>query len=374
MILKVRPGAGLWRARTLSAAAMGLFLFMLVTGAGCSREPEERPIGEGYARATSPALRDRLGAGSTVIGSLKPAEHVVIFQRRRRWVRIRTDARREGWIDEGNILAPEEYAKFRDEVRATAGKASQGLARARAVLNLHLEPDRKSPAFYQLAEGEPCDVIEHRAMAKPPPGATPPLAAEPVPGQPGQAQTGEQQNQPPAQTEPAEKNPGLPATAKKGRMGRPLKPAGPAMEDWFLVRGKEKAGWALAHLVDMAIPDEVAQYAEGKPITAWQVLDEVPAGDQKKAQYLWATSDESGLPYDFTGIRVFVWNARHRRYGTSYREHNLRGVYPLAVGKVGLKRGEVPSFTVTTLDDAGKRVTREFVLLGDVVRRREQVQ
>jgi len=359
----------------LSAAGVLAFLLLWLAGAGCLREPGDSPIGEGYAGAGSSALRDRLGAGSTVIGSLKPGEHVVILQRRRRWVRIRTDNKREGWIDERNILAPEEYAKFRDEVKATAGRASQGQARARAVLNLHLDPDRKSPAFYQLAEGETCDVVEHRALPKPlPPGATPPPAAEPGPGQPaGEAQPPTQQNQPPAKAEPAQKKPEPPA-GKKGKKGQRLKPAGPAMEDWFLVRGNDKAGWALARILDMAIPDEVAQYAEGKPITAWQVLDEVPAGDQKKAHYLWATTDESGLPYDFTGIRVFIWNAGHRRYETSYRERNLRGVYPLTVGRVRLKSGEVPSFTITTLDDADNRVTREFVLLGNIVRRREQVE
>ncbi len=146
------------------------------------------------------------------------------------------------------------------------------------------------------------------------------------------------------------------------------------MEDWFLIRGHDKAGWALARMVDMAIPDEVAQYAEGNPITAWQVLGEVLSGDQKKAQYIWATAGEQGLPYDFTGIRVFIWNAGHRRYETSYRERNLRGVYPLSVGKVRLKSGEVPSVTITSLDDAGNRVTREFVLLGNIVRRREQAE
>ncbi len=355
---------------------------LILFAPGCSTEQGDRPIGEGYAGAMSPSLRDRLGAGSTVVGTLKPGEHVVIYQRRRRWARVRTASKQEGWVDERNILAPEEYAKFQGAVKSVAVRPSQALAHSRSTLNLHLDPDRKAPAFYQLAEGEACDIIEHRAMPKPlPPGATPPPAAQPS-GQPPQSGQAQQAGQAPAaapaaKPEPPAKKAEPAAKGKKGKAGkkeRRLKPAGPDMEDWFLVRGKDKAGWAVARMIDMAIPDDVAQYAEGKPIVAWQVLNEVVSDDQKKAQYIWATSDEAGLPYDFTGIRVFIWNMRHHRYETSYRERNLRGVYPLAVGKAQLKTGEVPTFTITTLDNAGNRVSRELVLLGNVVRRRDQVE
>lgn len=362
--------------------ALALLLALVLFTPGCSTDQGDKPVGEGYAGAISPALRDRLGAGSTVIGTLKPGEHVVIYQRRRRWARVRTASKQEGWVDEHNILSPEEYARFQGAVKSVAARSSQGQARSRSTLNLHLDPDRKAPAFYQLAEGESCDIIEHRSMPTLPAGATPPPAAQPSggPQHPGQPQKAGPP-QPPAQPGPKPAPPAQKAEpaakGKKGKAGkkeRRLKPAGPVMEDWFLVRGKNKAGWALAHMIDMAIPDNVAQYAEGKPISAWRVLNEVVSDDQNKAQYIWATSDEAGLPYDFTGIRVFVWNMRHHRYETSYRERNLRGVYPLTVGKTQLKIGEVPTFTVTTLDGAGNRVSREFVLLGNIVRRRDQVE
>jgi hypothetical protein len=352
--------------RKIATTSSFLVFLCLLALSGCGAgEQGEKPIGEGFAGATNPALRDRLGAGSTIVGTLKPGEHVVILQKRRRWVRVRTASKREGWTDEGSILAPGEFAKFQQAVAKAAERISQGLARARNTVNLRLEPDRKSPAFFQLSEGETCDLLEHRALPRPLPAG----AAPPAPGAEAATPLQRAEPQPPAAARKA-------AKGKKGeaKTQRRLKPGGPEMEDWYLLRGKGKAGWALARMIEMAISDEVAQYAEGKPITAWQVLNEVEADGQKKPQYVWGTSDDSGLPYDFTGIRVFIWDARHHRYQTSYLERNIRGVYPLTVGRVRLRRGEVPSFTVTTLDQAGNRVTREFVLLGNIVRRREQVQ
>ena len=64
---------------------------------------------------------------------------------------------------------------------------------------------------------------------------------------------------------------------------------------------------------------------------------------------------------------------RHR-YETAYRERNRQGLYPITVGRVELKSGEVPAFSITTVGSDGKRTTRDFVLLGNFVRRREQVE
>ena len=313
-------------------------LALCLLAAACGGERRDKAIGYAYVVSDEATLRDRLGATSSNVGAAKAGERVELLGKRRRWARIRTGSGAEGWLEERHLIEPEIYERAQQMLKEVVGRPSQGRAKARSTANLHIDPERKSPRFFQLKEGEECDVLEHRAVERPlPPGTT---AAPPV-------------------------------AAKKGAKKAP---AGPPMEDWFLVRGSGKTGWALSRFFDMTISDEVAQYSEGKAITAWQVLNEVEDEGQKKPQYVWATSERVGAPYDFDGIRVFIWNTARNRYETAYRERNLQGVYPLVVGREKLQVGEVPSFSVTTLDAAGGRVTRNFVMLGTIVRRREQVQ
>ncbi len=308
----------------------------ILVAAGCSRERRDNAIGVGYIIADTAALRDRMGGTSASVGSVKAGDKVEILQRRRRWARVRPAAGAEGWIEERHIISSETYEQARRLVRESAVKPSQGAARARSDANLHLDPERKSPRFFQLKEGESCEVIEHRAVERPlPPGTAP-----------------------------------GPLPSAQGRKARKAQPSGPPMEDWFLVRGPDKGGWALARFFDMAISDEVAQYAEGRAITAWKVLNEVEDGGQKKAQYLWATSEKVGSPYDFDGIRVFTWNIARDRYETAYRERNLKGVYPVTVGREDVGGVEVPTFSIITLDAAGNRSTRQYLMLGTSVRRK----
>lgn len=319
-----------------TALVWAVLLLLLPLAAGCSREPRARAIGEGYVSASSVTLRDRLGAGSSSVATVQGGERVEILQRRRRSLRVRTAAGVEGWLEERHIIGNEIYERAQQLLRETVARPSQGRAQAHELVNLHLEPSRPSPRLFQLQQGETCDVLEHRAVERPlPPGAPPPTTPEPA------------------------------------RKGKKRRTSGPKMEDWFLVRAKGKAGWALARFIDMAVPSEVARFAEGRAITAWQVLSEVQDDGEKKPEYLWATSQKVGSPYDFDGIRVITWNTARNRYQLAYQEWNLSGVYPLAVGREPIEDGEVPTFAVTTLDREGKRVTRHFVLLGNKVRRKE---
>ena len=105
--------------------------------------------------------------------------------------------------------------------------------------------------------------------------------------------------------------------------------AAPVMEDWWLIRNTEgHVGWVLARFVDIDVPIEIAQYAEGQRIVAAFVLDQVADGAQKVPQYLvLLTENKDGMPFDFNQIRVFTWNVRKHRYETAYRERNLNGVF-----------------------------------------------
>ena len=86
----------------------------------------------------------------------------------------------------------------------------------------------------------------------------------------------------------------------------------------------------------MAIPDEVAQYAEGKRIVSYFPLGETQDGEEKKNIWLWTTTTDSREPYDFDSFRVFVWSLRRHRYETAYIERNLKGYSPVLLKEVEL--------------------------------------
>jgi hypothetical protein len=103
-----------------------------------------------------------------------------------------------------------------------------------------------------------------------------------------------------------------------------------SLDDWDLVRTKDGAvGWVLARLLYMAVPDDVAQYAEGKRITAYLALGDVQDGDQLKHNWLWTTAAGDLRTAEFDSFRVFVWSKSRHRYETAFIERNVTGFYPV---------------------------------------------
>ena len=86
----------------------------------------------------------------------------------------------------------------------------------------------------------------------------------------------------------------------------------------------------LTRLVSMAIPDEVAQYAEGKRIVSYFPLGIMEDGELKKHIWLWTTTTDSKQPWDFDSFRVFVWSLRRHRYETGIHRAQSPGLLPCA--------------------------------------------
>ena len=138
---------------------------------------------------------------------------------------------------------------------------------------------------------------------------------------------------------------------------------------------QNRVGWVLARMVDVDVPLDIAQYAEGERFVAFFVLDQVPDNDkgiQKQIpQYLCVlTEPHDGLPYDFDQIRVFTWNVKKHRYETAYRERNLNGVLPVTLSQENFEReGNLPVFVIRVKDDAGNVTERKYKLNTPIVRR-----
>jgi len=124
-------------------------------------------------------------------------------------------------------------------------------------------------------------------------------------------------------------------------------------------------------MVDLDVPLEIAQYAEGQRFVGFFVLNEVQDGDQKVPQYLALLSEpKDGQPFDYDKVHVFTWNVKRHRYETAYRERNLNGVLPVTVTHEDFgKEGTLPAFILRVKDDAGNVVERKYKLNTPIVRR-----
>ena len=159
------------------------------------------------------------------------------------------------------------------------------------------------------------------------------------------------------------------ATDIPGYAPRSAAPVSAGLDDWNLVRTRDgKTGWVLSRMLTMAIPDEVAQYAEGHRITAYLSLGEVKDKDQNQAKYnwLWTTSSGGQHPYEFDSFRVFVWSTRRHRYETAYIERNVTGYYPVEAQPVPGQDGK--AFSVVLEDKDGTLNRRTYAFSGYRVR------
>jgi hypothetical protein len=280
-------------------------------------------------------------------------------------------------------------AYLRDLAARAAKMPVQGQGTTYSDVNVHTQPARSSPSFFQIKEKEKVDVLMHTVTPRadvPRKPLLPPAVKKPK-ASPKKTDAKAPKYPPP----PMPKPPGLPENweelSKTPRSDEDEPP--PAQEEvdvkptpqdeWSLVRNREgQSGWILTRRLVMAIPDEVAQYAEGRHIVSYFPLGQVQDGDVSKPIWLWTTIGNGTEPYDFDSFRVFTWSLRHHRYETAHIERNIYGYAPVlikdvefsAAGKsrTGAAAGKYPGFSICMENRDGQRVRREFALLTNVVR------
>jgi SH3-like domain-containing protein len=318
--------------RLLAAVAMTTFLLLPACGRG-----RHRVLEAAYVSAPQAALRDQVAAIYNRVGNVKNGERVEVLDREKRFARVRTSTGMEGWIEQRYLVDQKTFDAVQKLTADNQDDPVQAPGILRNETNLHVTPGRETEHLYQLASGAKVAILK-RATAEKQPGAAPP----PKPS--GRS------------TEKA--------------------PAGPVLEDWWLVRDDQRrVGWVLARMVDVDAPLDIAQYAEGQRFVAFFALNEVADSDkgvQKQvSQYLCVlTEPHDGLPYDFDQVRVFTWNTRKHRYETAYREHGLGGILPVSVTKENFeKEGTLPVFILRVKDDAGNVSERKYKLNTPIVKR-----
>ena len=302
-----------------------LLLALTIVMTACQADGPPPSLETAYIAGTAVELRGELGPNTRVIGTLDSGERVDILSKRPRWAEVRRATGETGWVQQRFLVSQKLFDDFDSLYEMAEALPSQGSAIVLRAANLHIEPGRNTPIFYQLPEDLIVDVVGHSITQR-------------------SAATA---------TAPAE------------------------YEDWTFVRAEgRRAGWLLQSSVDMNPPMEVARYREGLRLRAWFVIHREMDDGQERPWYLWAgtrqpagaTRTDAGVPYQFDEIRVFVWNPGPDRYETSYRERGLTGFYPVEVTMRDTPQGPTPAFRLHVQASSGQPAERNYVMNGRQVR------
>jgi len=365
-------------------AAAGLMLMLGACGGVTTRRAPS--IGEAYVGPSDLKIRADIPPESAAVATVRHGERLEILQQKRTsFLRVRAPNGAEGWVDARQLLGAEDMAGLRELAARALNMPSQGIATTyNELLRVHTQPARGAPSFLTLKSGDKVDVLASVTAPRADTRRQP--LVPPVPKQP--KKLAKKPAKPPKYPPPPMPKPpappadwlelsrtGLSGAPEPGAAAAPPPSAPVPIDNWTLVRtAGGQAGWALTGALSMAIPDEVAQYAEGHRIVSYFPLGETPDGDQKKQQWLWTTIAGGPQPYDFDSFRVFVWSTRRHRYETAHIERNLKGYSPVLVGQVqtveskGQPAGALPGFSVCVQKADGQRYRREYAFVSNMVR------
>ena len=310
-------------------------IFFLLFSSACNRG-RGRVLEVAYVSGVQATLRDHVAAVYEKAGVVKNGDRVEVLDHDRRFVKVRTADGTTGWMEQRYLVSQEVFDQIQKLTADNQNDPVQARGATRNDTNLHVEPGRDTEHLYQISAGEKLSLLKRDTAEKP--GAVAALSRAAKPG------------------------------SKKNEQDKtPV----PVIEDWWLVRDSHnRVGWVLARMIDLDVPLEVAQYAEGQRIVAFFVLNQVQDGDKKVAQYLTVlTEPRDGLPFDFNQIRVFTWNVKRHRYETAYRER-MEGILPVTVSQENFeKEGVLPAFVIRVRDENGNVAERKYKLNTPIVRR-----
>lgn len=308
-----------------------------------------------YVSIRQTYLHDRVAPVSNRVCEVVNGQALEVLEHGRRFLKVKTDKNEVGWIEDHAIIDAKTYQGFLDLAREHKDDPVAASATLSDDLTMHLLPGRETERFYLLSEKTRVQLLVRASAPK--------KAAETaivIPPSSASAAT-------PTGTAKNPATSGLPSSSPQ----RPAIPAElPVMEDWWLARDPQgHTGWLLANRLDVDVPDDVAQYAEGQRIVgAWQLTKitdpESPAPDHEIPEYLMVLTPASGLSFDFDQIRVFTWSLKHHRYETAFRLHPIQGYLPVRVYSQSTPKGPVPAFSFQLASsndvktDPGSGITR----------------
>lgn len=306
-------------------AASGISLLLLGALAlvcGCERF-HQMTHDTVYVSARQMYIHDRVAAVSNRVAEVVNGQPLEVLEHGRRFIKVKTRKNEIGWIEEHAVIDSKTYDSFVQLAEKHKQDPVVATATVRDDIYLHLLPGRETERFYLLPANAKIQLLARASVPRASPPGSLPAHAESKPGEPVKKPISAQAKFPPV-VRPA------PVAAAD------VPPI--PMEDWWLVRDAEgRAGWMLAGRLDVDVPDEIAQYAEGQRIVGAYILtkvsdDEATTPDHTVPEYVTVLSPpKSGLPFDFDQVRVFTWSLKHHRYETAFRLHPIQGFLPVLV-------------------------------------------
>ncbi len=377
-----------WRAFLSLILVLACSLF---TACGPDGPPPKRVLSHAFAGEKRVDLRKDLSVRAEVVQTAVFGEPLDILQWKRRYALVRTVSGKEGWLDGRVLVRAQEMEALRQIVKDFKDTAPMGQGKVYEVMNIHTSPNRNSPSFEKLPAEELVDVLGHRVALR---------AAYQGPVQPVKSARKKKKktddDEPKVAPPPPPGSPALPADwqdlsrqAKEAVVAKAPSPArvknaillnkiarlevGPRYDDWTLVRTKAGGiGWVLSSALTMALPDDVAQYANRNRITSYFPVGEVIDSEKgRKQNFLWTTMSQHAKPFQFDSFRVLVFNTRRHRYETAHWEKELTGYLPIRV--MDPAEG-APIFNLVLEDHDGAFWRRRYVFQNNKVKFLDQAR
>jgi hypothetical protein len=294
-----------------------------------------------YVAVPEASLRDHVATVYTKTGLVHNGERLRVLERmqNKRFVRVLSPRGEEGWLQERYLADQQTFDQFRRLTEQFKDAPVQATATVEQAIRVHIQPGRKTGSLYLLDEKQKVALLQRQ-----------PVNRNAAPSAP---------KDPDAEPDSSDED--------SGNNGQPA-----IWEDWWLVRDpQQRVGWVLGRVLYLDVPDEIGQYAEGQRIVGAFPLDQVEDEGQKVSEYLVLfTQPKDGLPYDFDQIRVYTRNTRKHRYETAYRERNLPGSLPVALGQQDFeKEGALRTFTLRLKGEDGQVKEQVYKFKPPIVRK-----
>jgi SH3-like domain-containing protein len=363
-------------------------LFFSACGQGPGKQDEVLYV----TAAPQAALRDRVAPVYSKTGTVRNGDKVVVLERGKRWERVRNEKGEEGWLQDRYLVGEDVFRGFQQLNRDHQNDPVQAHGILRNDFRLHLTPGRDTDRLFLLKEGEKIDLLQRATVSRAASSAPPPPLLQASASSTAEKSEEKQDASDAAKEDDTEykskEQPAAPAAigkatslTKKGPKAKaqstaetqPIVPAVP-MEDWWLVRTSQgHTGWVLGRMIDIDVPLDIAQYAEGQRIVSFFPLTIVHDAELNKDEPYYLvllTEPKDGMPFDFNQVRVFSWNVKKHRYETAYRDRNIFGLLPVSVGQERFENlGTEPTFTIHVRDENGNTAAQKYRLEGVIVKR-----
>jgi len=331
--------ASRFRLNVARLAALSLIPALLfVSGYKHLRKDKREMV---YVVARQMYLHDRVAAVSNRVGEVVNGQPLEVLEHGRRFLRVKTEKNEIGWLEERAVIDADEYKAFQDLADQHKKDAVVATGSLRDDAFLHISPGRTTDRFYLLPENDKVQLLVRASVPRTAPGTSAPPAKKAPASDTIHTQSA---------TKPEGKDKADDDDAKS--TDEQTAPPEVPMEDWWLIRDAQgHVGWLTAGRVDVDVPDEVGQYAEGQRIVGAYVLMKVTDPEanfpnHQVPEYVTAMSPpKSGLPYDFDQIRVFTWSVKRHRYETAFRVRPIQGFLPVRVWNQPTSNGTEPVFS-----------------------------